>query len=216
MLNQLKIGEQIKSTREQKGMTQEQLAEAIGMTQRMVSSYERGKVAVSRKAAGKISKVLGLSVAFLLGTSDNAYEKIDLDSIFKKTLYVYDSVSAGGGSVIAQEPVGTIQAFEGDFAVKVKGDSMPPLNQRSIVIVKKIHDFRDLQDGTIVVVRINGDEAVLKYWFVEDDYGVVLRSENIHYRHIFIPFEKFRNGECELIGIALSEYRDLKTVNYNQ
>jgi len=137
MLNQLKIGEQIKAAREQKGMTQEQLAEAIGMTQRMVSSYERGKVAVSRKAAEKISKVLGLSVAFLLRTSDMPYEKIELDAIFKKTIPVFDSVSAGGGSVIAQEPIGTIQATEGDFAVKIKGDSMPPLSAESYVIVKK-------------------------------------------------------------------------------
>lgn len=216
MLSQLKIGEQIKAAREQKGMTQEQLAEAIGMTQRMVSSYERGKVAVSRKAAEKISRVLGLSVAFLLRTSNNPYEKIELDAIFKKTIPVFDSVSAGGGSVIAQEPIGTIQATEGDFAIKIKGDSMPPLSADSYVIVKKVYDVRDVTDGTIVVVRINGDEAVLKYWFIEDDYGVVLRSENIDYKPRFIPYERFYNGECELIGIAVGQYRNLKGTNYKK
>jgi len=216
MLNQLKIGEQIKAAREQKGMTQEQLAEAISMTQRMVSSYERGKVAVSRKAAEKISRVLGLSVAFLLRTSDMPYEKIELDAIFKKTIPVYDSVSAGGGSVIAQEPIGTIQATEGDFAMKIKGDSMPPLSADSYVIVKKVYDVRDVRDGSIVVVRINGDEAVLKYWFIEDDYGVVLRSENIDYKPRFIPYERFYNGECELIGIAVGQYKDLRGVNYKK
>jgi len=216
MLNQLRIGEQIKAAREQKGMTQEQLAEAISMTQRMVSSYERGKVSVSRKAAEKLSKVLGLSVGFLMRMSDNPYDKIELKALFKKIIPVYDAVAAGGGSVISQEPIGTIQAYDGDFAVKVRGDSMPPLSSESYVIVKKVYDVRDVSDGSIVVVRINGDEAVLKYWFIEDDYGVVLRSENIDYKPRFIPYERFYNGECELIGIAVGEYRDLKGVNYKK
>lgn len=218
MIDKRKIGEVIKSAREAKNYTQEELAEAIGMTQRMISSYERGKQKVSEKAARKLSRVLGLSVAYLQGYSENPYpeiEKKSLDYVYKKTIPVYESVSAGSGNAVQENKIGYIQSYDGDFAVKVKGDSMPPIPEDAMVVVKKIYDIRDVKSGSLVVVRINGNEAVLKYWFVEENYGVNLKSENINYKPIFIPWEKFYTNEAELIGLAIQVIIDTRNVNYN-
>jgi len=211
------FGSILKELRKANKVNQTELADRLGVSRSAISTWETGANEPDTQTLLKIANFFDVSVSYLLGeTTLKKIEEIPLEAIFKKTIPVFDSVSAGGGSVIAQEPIGTIQATEGDFAVKIKGDSMPPLSAESYVIVKKVYDVRDVTDGTIVVVRINGDEAVLKYWFIEDDYGVVLRSENIDYKPRFIPYERFYNEECELIGIAVGQYRDLRGVNYKK
>jgi len=209
--------ERLKSTRKEKGISQQELSRMLGVSRSAVSSWEIGNNEPEMKTLRKIAEVLNVSVAYLLGETEiKPIQKIPLEHLLKKEINVYECCGAGTGKTILGEPIGKMLAFEGDFAVKIRGDSMNPISSGSYVVIKKVYDVRDVRDGSLVVVRINGDEAVLKYWFIEDDYGVVLRSENYDYKPKFIPFEKFYSGECELIGIAVSEVRDLRGVNYKK
>lgn len=211
------IGETLKKIRSDKGYTQEQLAEAVGMTQKSISLYERGSNNMSIKAAKKIADVLNISHLYLLGEAETPFKSIDkipLDNIYKKTIPVYGYVGAGGGKTTLEEPIGTINSYEGDFGVVVKGDSMFPIPENAIAVVKKVYDFRDVKNGSLVVVRINGDEAMIKYWDIEEDYGVLLRSQNPNYRPKFYPWQKFHSGECELLGLVLQIILDTRTTNY--
>jgi len=61
------FGEKVRAAREAKNMTQEQLADAIGMSKRMVSYWENhGKVPKSRETYPIIADVLGIDVSVLL------------------------------------------------------------------------------------------------------------------------------------------------------
>lgn len=61
------FGEKVRAAREAKNMTQEQLADAIGMSKRMVSYWENhGKVPKSRDTYPIIAEVLGIDVSVLL------------------------------------------------------------------------------------------------------------------------------------------------------
>ena len=61
------FGEKVRAAREAKNMTQEQLADAIGMSKRMVSYWENhGKVPKSRETYPIIANVLGIDVSVLL------------------------------------------------------------------------------------------------------------------------------------------------------
>ena len=61
------FGEKVRAAREAKNMTQEQLADALGMSKRMVSYWENhGKVPKSRETYPIIADVLGIDVSVLL------------------------------------------------------------------------------------------------------------------------------------------------------
>ena len=61
------FGEKVRAAREAKNMTQEQFANAIGMSKRMVSYWENhGKVPKSRDTYSIIADMLGIDVSVLL------------------------------------------------------------------------------------------------------------------------------------------------------
>ena len=61
------FGEKVRAAREAKNMTQEQLADAIGMSKRMVSYWENhGKLPKSRDTYPIIADALGIDVSVLL------------------------------------------------------------------------------------------------------------------------------------------------------
>ncbi len=61
------IGERIARLRKERGLTQTELAEQIGVSQNLVSSYEVGTVRLSADIAVKIAKALKVSTDELLG-----------------------------------------------------------------------------------------------------------------------------------------------------
>ena len=58
----LSFGKRLSTLRNQKGVTQEQLAEASGLSVDFLSLIERGRRAPSFKTLEQLSKALGLSV----------------------------------------------------------------------------------------------------------------------------------------------------------
>ena len=61
------FGEKVRAAREARNMTQDQLADAIGMSKRMVSYWENhGKLPKSRDTYPIIADVLGIDVSVLL------------------------------------------------------------------------------------------------------------------------------------------------------
>lgn len=63
------IGEQIKEARKAAGLTQAQLAEAIGVSRVQVTYYERGTQWPNVQRLVKICKTLGASADRILGIS---------------------------------------------------------------------------------------------------------------------------------------------------
>lgn len=63
----LNVGARIRLRRKTLGITQSELAEALGLTFQQVQKYERGVNRVSASVLVKIAKRLDCSVSFLLG-----------------------------------------------------------------------------------------------------------------------------------------------------
>jgi len=78
--NHSPIGNNICRIRKEKGMTQLELGEAIGITQALVSKYEKGKLQVSSEMLIRFSLALQASADRLLGLSE---EEIDKDVSLK-------------------------------------------------------------------------------------------------------------------------------------
>ncbi len=78
-MDQVKIGSFIKEIRKEKGLTQEQLAEQLGVSQKSVSRWETGKTMPDYSLLPYICEALEINVAELLGA-----ERIAGDSVPKK------------------------------------------------------------------------------------------------------------------------------------
>ena len=78
-MNQEKIGKFIAELRKQKKLTQEQLAEKLGITKNAVSKWERGLGLMDLSLLKPLSEILGVSVTEILN-GEKIDEEIDLKS----------------------------------------------------------------------------------------------------------------------------------------
>ena len=62
------LGSRIATLRKDRGLTQTQLGEMIGVSQQQVVSFEKGRRKVPVSALPRLSKTLGVSVEELIGT----------------------------------------------------------------------------------------------------------------------------------------------------
>jgi len=65
------LGERLKSLRENRNMTQEQLAKLIGMSQQSIDHYENGRANPSIETLKRLVEVFNTTVDYLLGLTDN-------------------------------------------------------------------------------------------------------------------------------------------------
>ncbi|WP_425622938.1 helix-turn-helix domain-containing protein [Brevibacillus borstelensis] len=70
------LGDKLKSLREQRGWTQSQAAERLGISSQVVSNYERDYRSPDKETLSRIAKVYNCSLDWLLGVADNP-ERID-------------------------------------------------------------------------------------------------------------------------------------------
>jgi HTH-type transcriptional regulator, cell division transcriptional repressor len=64
------LGERIAQARQQAGLTQEQLAQKLGVNQRVVTYWERKPVALKPEQLADLAAALGVTGDFLLGRSE--------------------------------------------------------------------------------------------------------------------------------------------------
>lgn len=64
-MNQEKIGAFLREVRKERGLTQGQLAEALGVSQKSISRWENGKTMPDYSLLPSICEVLGINVAEL-------------------------------------------------------------------------------------------------------------------------------------------------------
>ncbi|MEM1158452.1 MAG: helix-turn-helix transcriptional regulator [Verrucomicrobiota bacterium] len=64
------LGERLTAAREEKELTQAQLAEMIGVTQRVISHWERYGVAIKSDKLVSLADALDVTTDYLLGRAD--------------------------------------------------------------------------------------------------------------------------------------------------
>ena len=72
----MEFNEKLQQLRKQKGLTQEELAEKLGVSTQMISNLELGKKAIRPENLARVCDVLGLSADFVL-TGTNTKTAVD-------------------------------------------------------------------------------------------------------------------------------------------
>lgn len=186
----MSIGERIRTRREQKGMTRDELAKAIDLSMTALYMYETGKQVPSTVPIIKIAKILDVSVDYLVG----------LDKIVLDVIPLLD-INSELNPLNEEGKVGVMpKVFEADFATEVPDNSMYPAFKKGEVIFVRIAELRD-SSGRVVLIKFK-NKPLLRRLSLKDG-KVVLKPDNPTEQQISIDMLSFKTGgEFEFIGIV--------------
>lgn len=206
MNGNIEIGHRIKTAREKKGMTQEELGNILGLNKSSIQRYETGKIQkIKLPILENIAFILDVNPSWLaLKTDDPNYygestnapgsllsnssesnaEFLPTDKIYKIPLF--ESVSAGFGAYACSDVIDYIPLFidnpadaEQTLAIKVKGDSMyPKIEDGDTIVVRK---QESVDSGQVAVVLVDDEEGFVKKVVYGKDF-IELRSFNPEYQ----------------------------------
>lgn len=195
----MELYERIKALREERGMSQEALAHAVGYTDRSsIAKVESGQVSLSAGKIARFAQALGVSPGYLTGWGENL---IPVPSHKKVPLI---GTIACGKPILAVENAGEsvdIPDFvHADFALRCQGDSM--INARIFDgDVVYIRAQPEVENGQIAAVRV-GDEATLKrVYYFPDRQRMTLRACNPIYPDL--DFQGDELDQVEVLGLAV-------------
>lgn len=87
MYTECKIGQRLKELRKQKGWTQQQVGDKIGVTKSVISFYENQDRAPSPEVLIKFAKLYGVSADYLLGIEKVPDNHLDVSGLSKKDIH---------------------------------------------------------------------------------------------------------------------------------
>lgn len=204
------IGDKIKIAREQKKMSQDELARKLGYKSRStIAKIESGENELTQSKIKKFAAALEVSISWLMDFDiPNISSKYVAESaknyipIQKKKIPLLGTIAAGQ-PIYAEEHIEEYLPIDddlhADFALKVSGDSMinADINDGDIVFIRK---QEVVENGQIAAVLID-DSATLKRFYKIGSI-VQLQAENPKYSPIICNENNYDN--CRIIGLAVA------------
>ncbi len=206
------IGNKIRNFREQRSLTQEEIAEYLNTTPQTISRYEIGDRKTNQDILFKLAEYFKVSINdfFPPLSFDNA-SIIDISSDTIQ-IPVLGSIKAGT-PIEAQEdileyvdiPKEWAKGGKTYYGLKISGDSMcPKYNENDIVIFEHIEDFVSAQKKDCAVM-VNGFDATFKNVTITEN-GITLVPLNINnsdnYQPTFYNEEQIKGLPVKIVGIA--------------
>lgn len=196
--------ERLKELRLSRNMTQNQLANLLGVAKSTVSMYENGRREPDLETLEAIADIFNIDLNSLASRKEtNVYLKIPgiIPLPVTKDVPLLGEIACGE-PVLATENIADYvkidTSIDADFALRCKGDSM--INARifdgDIVYIRQ---QSDVDDGDIAAVLI-GEEATLKKIY-KTDSKIVLRPCNPMYEDIVYSCNEL--NDIRILGKAI-------------
>ena len=216
------FNDRLKELRNKAGLKQSELGEKVGVSASTIGMYEQDRRSPDREMLIKLSNVFNVTLDYLVDNNNIKTDDTDLFNLkgdvrfLKKVkdsdmikIPVLGAIRAGlplyaDENIIDYEYVHQEELVMGEetFFLEVKGDSM--INARIYdgdrVRIRKQNHLDN--NGDIMAVRVNGDEATLKRVYLQEN-GIALISENPKYAPMFYPASEIESGYVEIIGRAM-------------
>ena len=223
------MNERLKLIRKQLKMTQEQLAQHLGIGKAALSMIETGKTGLSARNRNILVQVLNVNPEWLeTGHGEMFNAEPDLTAYMRRTdnslpmqsvpLYSIEG-TAGLVPLFADQsqnkPINYIHIPnlpKCDGAIYIVGDSMYPLlKSGDIVLYKQLHDLEDIfwGDMYLLSIDIEGEEYVtVKYIQKSDRPGYVkLVSQNPHHADKEVEMKRIRAIALVKASIRMNSIR---------
>jgi transcriptional regulator with XRE-family HTH domain len=205
------VSENIKYLRKKIGLTQEQMAERLGIKRSLLGAYEEGRADPRIANLVKFSEIFNITVDQIIGSDmTNPYDEtpekatgapgqglkvlsITVDKQDKENIELVPQKAAAGylngyadPEYIEELPRFQLPMLPGNAtyrAFEVSGDSMLPLLEGTVVIGKYVENVRDIRDGKTYVLLTNKEGVVYKRVLLYDNDETRLRlvSDNQAY-----------------------------------
>ena len=210
------FGEIIYKVRTDKGMTQDELAHAVGYKSRSsIAKIESGERDASQSMIAALAKALDTSPSALMGWDNDTDLSLTAQPQFrginvldKNNIYmipIFKSVSAGFGAyaddqICGYEPLyfETKREAEETLAIAVKGDSMyPKIEEDDLVVVHKQDYF---ENGDIVVAVVCGENDGFVKRAFQTEEKLTLESINPSYPPMIFSGSKL--DDIKIMGVV--------------
>lgn len=187
----MKIGDKIKMLRKQKGLTQTELGEKLGVKTNAVSKWECGRVEdIPMSKVKAMSALFDVPPSFLIDDNQLPSNAIPIDLQSQHRIPILGRIAAGMPLYAEQNIEGyTLTDLNGGaeyFALRVSGDSMNAIgiNDGYLIIVRR---QEEVENGEVAVVMVGDEDATVKRFYASDNMVTLLpQSTNpIHKPQIY-------------------------------
>ena len=200
------MGERIKMLREQRGITQSELAEICKVSDKAVSTWENGRNIPRMGAIQRMADYFGIPKSAIIENIAPPVNAIRIPVL---------------GNIPAGIPLSAVEDIEGweelspdmlrggkeYFALAIKGDSMMPEYRDGDVLILRKQD--SCETGDDCAVMVNGDDATFKR-VRRSEKGITLQPLNPAYDPMFFSNEEIISLPVRIIGVVVEIRRKIK------
>lgn len=165
----MKIGDKIRMLRKQKGLTQTELGEKLGVKTNAVSKWECGRVEdIPMSKVKAMSVLFDVPPSFLIDDEQLPSNATPLDVQSFHRIPILGRIAAGLPLYAEQNIEGyTLTDLNGGaeyFAPRVKGDSMNAarIQEGDVLIVRR---QEEVENGEVAIVMVGDDDATVKRFY---------------------------------------------------
>lgn len=197
---------QLRELRKSKGISQQLLANTIGVSRSTVAMWETDGSQPDNETLAKLADYFGVSVDFLLGRNrpKKPYRRIPVLGRVPAGIPIEAVEDEVDWEDIGEEFLRTGHEYIG---LLVKGDSMLPNYQDSDVLIVRLQPTAETGDDAVVFV--NGDDATFKR-ISRAPNGIHLRPLNPEYDPLFFTNEEIEELPIRVLGVAVEVRRKLR------
>lgn len=213
-----KLSKRLKELRNSKGLSQQALANEIGISKSSINMYERGEREPSVDTLELFADYYNVDMNYLLGnssipnTSLHLSEQINYPNIFpikKHRIRLLGDIACGKPIYADEErevyvDIGT--DIKADFCLRAKGDSM--INARimdgDIVFIR---EQPMVNNGEIAAVIIDDEATLKRVYYYPEKQKLMLVPENTKYEPLVYIGEELE--QIRILGLAVAFQSDL-------
>jgi repressor LexA len=215
----------LKELRQQKGLSQKRVAEAVGMSQQNYFQYEKGTYdlrEINARTLLKFAEFYNVPTEYLLGEiNEQGFFKRDTDIFTKLRPVVRRRLPILGQIACGKPIVAEANAdFYGDIETEIKadyvyiasGDSMSGARiEDGDLIFIRVQER--LENGEIGAIAIDGEITLKRFYYLPEKNRIILKAENPNYEPLV-----YIGDECEqmrIIGKAVAFQSSIRKAGVN-
>lgn len=195
----MSIGNNIKILRNRYGLTQQELAEIAGVTNKAVSAWESNSKEPRIGAIEKIANHFGLKKSNLIDEDGmdlvTSSQTVDPNApIYLKPMF--GAIAAGTpiemlrADECIEVPKCIVETYPAAFLLKVSGDSMNKVVPNNSYAL--INPQEEVKNGDVVAVAVNGYDATLKRFYKLQN-TTVLEPDSYNAEHVAQTFNSLES-----------------------
>lgn len=205
--------DKLKELRERKNLTQQELAEDLGIAQQQIARYENNQRNFKQDLLFQLADYFKVSINEFFPPRDFDNAEVIKDTI---KIAIYGSIKAGVPLESQNDiveymniPKEWTKGGKQLFGLKISGDSMYPKYQdKDVVIFEQVNDLEKYKNKDCAVM-INGSESTFKKVSLNEN-GILLQPYNTMYDTIYYSKQDVEKLPIVILGVAIKKVSNIE------